>query len=81
MTSKTLNTTPYHDIAFILELNEKAVDFTIQKPKFENELLHPYRGSYYCLMLLIEDSVRHSSNLESFEVKKHLRVFESRNYK
>ncbi len=77
MTSKSLNTTPYHDIASILKLDEKAVDFKIQKPRFENELLHPYRASYYCLMLLTEGSVRHSSNLESFEVKRNTLVFSS----
>ncbi|AWX44406.1 Arabinose operon regulatory protein [Flagellimonas maritima] len=77
MTSKSLNTTPYHDIASILELDEKAVDFKIQKPRFENELLHPYRGSYYCLLLLTEGSVRHSSNLETFEAKEHTLIFSS----
>lgn len=77
MPTKKLKTTPYHDISSILALDKNPVDIQIQKPKFEKELLHPYRGSYFCILLLTEGSVNHMANLEKFDVEENTVVFSS----
>lgn len=77
MSTKRLKITPYHDISSILELDKNMVDIKIQQPKFEKELLHPYRGSYFCILLLTKGSVNHMANLEKFDVEENTVVFSS----
>lgn len=77
MSTKKLKSTPYHDISSILELDKNPVDIQIQKPKFDKELLQPYRGSYFCILLLTKGSVNHMANLEQFDVEENTIVFSS----
>lgn len=77
MSTKKLKVTPYHDISSILDLDKNRVDIKIQQPKFEKEFLHPYRGSYFCILLLTKGSVNHMANLEKFDVEENTVVFSS----
>ena len=53
------------------------VQVRLQKPTFSKEMLSPYRGSYYCILLLTKGAVNHMANLQYFYAEENALIFSS----